>query len=414
VPLTSNLEESSGVSMAISVSEPEKHGEGVKAFVSYKVTSKTTHPDFPPEEIYVRRRFNDFQWLRNQLTEQYPELLVPPLPQRTPTKFLQRFEDFFLEKRRRALELFIQRIASHPKLSVSNDFLTFLHAKDWALKTAQENDDSKGISGIFKKMNLTWTTTSPENDADFEKMANLKNYLENFQSQLTSINNLLSKSHSTGKEFGGGLVEVGPAFYLLAQLENELTEGLTRTGHVISEDTGKGLIEQIEYEDQYIGETLNEYILMAQAATDVLNHRDTKVALVTQTTSQLALQREELEKAKAQAATPEENKSTFLKWREKMSDSSSKIKTLEERIIESEKLLEERKQDLRKTTAILIDEMEKFHVWKLRDFKTMLLEYISYQIEFHKKAQASWEGLLPVVQGINKPSKRSTWWVGNK
>eukprot|EP01098_Paradermamoeba_levis_P002743 TRINITY_DN1321_c0_g1_i3.p1 TRINITY_DN1321_c0_g1~~TRINITY_DN1321_c0_g1_i3.p1 ORF type:complete len:252 (-),score=81.95 TRINITY_DN1321_c0_g1_i3:207-962(-) len=245
-------------------------------------------------------------------------------------------------------------------------------------------------------------------------MLNLRNYFANFQEQLSSIHALFMKANALGREHSTSFAELGPAFLLLGQLENELCEGLTRTGTILGEDITKMLSEQHEYEEFQVAETLTEYVLLAAAATEVLRNRDKKAAAYHESVVNLRNLIDELEKAKLAVVTPDVNKSTFARWKEKMSvDAPTRVRQLEEKIIEAEKTKVTREEELKKTTAILIEEMERFHVWKLKDFKTMLLEYIGLQVDYHKKAQAAWESLLPVVEGISKPSKRSTWWVGN-
>eukprot|EP01098_Paradermamoeba_levis_P006663 TRINITY_DN2766_c0_g1_i1.p1 TRINITY_DN2766_c0_g1~~TRINITY_DN2766_c0_g1_i1.p1 ORF type:complete len:156 (-),score=53.59 TRINITY_DN2766_c0_g1_i1:148-615(-) len=153
---------------------------------------------------------------------------------------------------------------------------------------------------------------------------------------------------------------------------------------------------------------------MGHAAMDVLKHRDQKAVAYQESLTLLQTLRDELEKAKVVANTPEETKSTWTKLREKAGvDAATRVKVLEDRIIETEKVVGDRKDDLAKTTSTLIDEMEKFHIWKLKDFKAMLLDYIQFQIQLHKKAQAAWENVIPAIEGVTK-SKRNTWWVGGR
>ena len=63
----------------IAVSDPEKHGtSGVNAYVDYKISTSTDLARFSQREFFVRRRFRDFQWLREQLCAAFPAAIVPP------------------------------------------------------------------------------------------------------------------------------------------------------------------------------------------------------------------------------------------------------------------------------------------------------------------------------------------------
>lgn len=51
------------------VTDPVKQGDGVAAYVSYKVRTKTTHPSYAAPFNEVIRRFRDFAWLHDKLVE---------------------------------------------------------------------------------------------------------------------------------------------------------------------------------------------------------------------------------------------------------------------------------------------------------------------------------------------------------
>lgn len=60
------------------------------------------------------RRFSDFAWLKDQLREAYPFLIIPALPEK---QQLGRFSPDFVEMRLRALQRWVERVVSHPELS---------------------------------------------------------------------------------------------------------------------------------------------------------------------------------------------------------------------------------------------------------------------------------------------------------
>uniref|UniRef100_A0A3Q3KYC8 Sorting nexin 12 n=1 Tax=Labrus bergylta TaxID=56723 RepID=A0A3Q3KYC8_9LABR len=80
---------------------------------------KTNLPIFKLKDSCVRRRYSDFEWLKNEL-ERDSKIVVPTLP----SKALKRqlpfradeglFEEAFIEERRSGLEQFINKIAGHP------------------------------------------------------------------------------------------------------------------------------------------------------------------------------------------------------------------------------------------------------------------------------------------------------------
>ncbi|XP_038020552.1 sorting nexin-12 isoform X2 [Motacilla alba alba] len=81
--------------------------------------SCTNLPIFKLKESCVRRRYSDFEWLKNEL-ERDSKIVVPPLPGKALKRQLPFrgdegiFEESFIEERRQGLEQFINKIAGHP------------------------------------------------------------------------------------------------------------------------------------------------------------------------------------------------------------------------------------------------------------------------------------------------------------
>uniref|UniRef100_UPI003AAD1DA2 sorting nexin-12 isoform X4 n=1 Tax=Centroberyx gerrardi TaxID=166262 RepID=UPI003AAD1DA2 len=79
----------------------------------------TNLPIFKLKDSCVRRRYSDFEWLKNEL-ERDSKIVVPPLPGKALKRQLPFrgdegiFEESFIEERRVGLEQFINRIAGHP------------------------------------------------------------------------------------------------------------------------------------------------------------------------------------------------------------------------------------------------------------------------------------------------------------
>ena len=55
--------------------DPVKQGEGMSAYVSYRVETKTNLPQYQQQENEVIRRFRDFAWLKSKLAEKNPGVI---------------------------------------------------------------------------------------------------------------------------------------------------------------------------------------------------------------------------------------------------------------------------------------------------------------------------------------------------
>ncbi|CAH2267881.1 sorting nexin-12 [Pararge aegeria] len=105
--------------LEIDVVNPVTMGVGKKRYTDYEVRMRTNLPVFKVKESSVRRRYSDFEWLRNEL-ERDSKIVVPPLPGKALKRQLPFrgddgiFEEEFIEDRRKGLEVFINKIAGHP------------------------------------------------------------------------------------------------------------------------------------------------------------------------------------------------------------------------------------------------------------------------------------------------------------
>uniref|UniRef100_UPI003AAC9130 sorting nexin-12-like isoform X3 n=1 Tax=Centroberyx gerrardi TaxID=166262 RepID=UPI003AAC9130 len=97
--------------LEIDVYDPQTTGVGRTRFTTYEVRMR--------KDCCVRRRYSDFEWLKNEL-ERDSKIVVPPLPGKALSRQLPFrgdegiFDDSFIEERRVGLEQFINRIAGHP------------------------------------------------------------------------------------------------------------------------------------------------------------------------------------------------------------------------------------------------------------------------------------------------------------
>ena len=80
-------EEESGdtFDLEITVTNPEKVGDGMGAYIAYNVNTKTSMPAFKNPESSVKRRFSDFLGLSHRISEKYmfKGHIVPPAPEKS-------------------------------------------------------------------------------------------------------------------------------------------------------------------------------------------------------------------------------------------------------------------------------------------------------------------------------------------
>ncbi|XP_052528070.1 sorting nexin-1 isoform X2 [Tympanuchus pallidicinctus] len=146
--------------LTVGVSDPEKVGDGMNAYVAYKVSTQTSMPMFRSKQFSVRRRFSDFLGLYEKLLEKHAQngFIVPPPPEKSligMTKVKVGKEDSssaeFLEKRRAALERYLQRVVSHPTMLQDPDVREFLEKEELPRAIGTQALSGAGILKMFNK-----------------------------------------------------------------------------------------------------------------------------------------------------------------------------------------------------------------------------------------------------------------------
>lgn len=218
--------------LSISVTDPVKMGTGVQSYISYRVITKTNLSEFEGGEKIVIRRYSDFEWLHDRLSEKFKGIFIPPLPEKNAVEKF-RFSKEFIELRRQALDLFVNRIASHPELKQSEDLRTFLQADEEKMDRARSYE-----SGIFKKpadflqmfkdvqskvSDVVLGKEKPveESTPEYEK---LKHYIFELENHLAEAQKQAFRLVKRHKDLGVSLAEFGKAIKLLGACEGDSLE----------------------------------------------------------------------------------------------------------------------------------------------------------------------------------------------
>lgn len=268
--------------LSVSVTDPAKMGTGVQAYISYKVITKTNLPEYQGPEKIVIRRYSDFVWLRDRLFERYRGIFIPPLPEKnTVEKF--RFSAEFIEMRRQALDIFVNRIASHHELQQSEDLRTFLQADEQTMERARSLE-----TGIFKQkpmdfMQIFKDVQSKVSDVvlgkekpveevnpEYEK---LKNYIFELEDHLAEAQKHAYRLVKRHRELGQSLSDFGKAVNLLGACEGNTL------GKVFSELGAKSEILSIKLQKEAhhllmnFEEPLKDYVRAVQSIKATIAER---------------------------------------------------------------------------------------------------------------------------------------------
>jgi len=209
----------------ITVEDPQKVGDPIRAFIMYTVHTKTASAAFSKPSFSVLRRYSDFLWLYETLSTNNPGVVVPPVPEKSS---FGRFDDQFVQHRRIALENCINKIANHPVLCKDADLKLFLESDTFSLDIKHRKAEIANERGGLMA-SIGQSITGPrfvETDEWFDRQ---KAHLEILESQLR------------------GLVK---AIEIVSRQRNELATAVGEFAQTVSElatsDLGKSLSHSLE------------------------------------------------------------------------------------------------------------------------------------------------------------------------
>ncbi|ETW01456.1 hypothetical protein H310_06970 [Aphanomyces invadans] len=390
----------------IEVGEPVKQGEGMHAYISYKITTTTDRRQFQKSQFSVIRRFSDFVWLHASLCAHYAGVVVPPLPEKL---LVGRFSPEFVESRRRALHLFLCRCGAHPEIQHSVHLTTFLEASDDALAQFKA-DKAKGGSatsggssssggsgggglGLFQYVSdtvasISSTLTSTtfldklKTNADVQ-VEDISAYMDALE---PIIQGLAKHAHGLTKrarEIADGLFEYGVALTLLGESEeNESLQTALRYVGSCADALSVLAAEHAEKEVLLFEEPMVDYIRLVGAV---------KAALV---------KRNEVRQVyHATVADLDAKKATLAKLQAKGS-SLDKVQSAESDVSKAQHRVDDAKLEHDIVTERVVREVDRFKQDKLNDFKRIVLDYVELQIEYNTKVEAKWASVVPKLQAI--------------
>ncbi|XP_030852263.1 sorting nexin-30 isoform X2 [Strongylocentrotus purpuratus] len=251
----------------IKVDDPMRHTGKMESFVSYRVTTKTTRSSFDNPEYSVRRRYQDFLWLRQKLAEVQPTHLVPPLPEKQSMR-LDRFAPEFLAARRRALHKFLERISEHPVLSFNENLQVFVTAKEL---TAHRRQSMSLMSRMGSSLRTTTTAALLRNRSpEFTVMGE---YVQMLGEKLGSIERISLRILQESKDYVSELKTYSPAFRLWSNSETELTTPLSKMADGVEICT-QSIEDQNTYQETDFLPFVKEYSLYTESIKTVLKKRD--------------------------------------------------------------------------------------------------------------------------------------------
>ncbi|KAG8555603.1 hypothetical protein GDO81_017756 [Engystomops pustulosus] len=256
----------------ITVDEPESHITAIETFITYRIATKTTRGEFDSSEFEVRRRYQDFLWLKSRLEDAHPTLIIPPLPEKFIVKgMVERFNDDFIETRRKALHKFLNRIADHPTLTFNEDFKIFLTAQAWELTSHKKQGP-----GLLSRMGQTFKAVASSvrgvknRPVEFTELAE---YVEAFGQKISVLDKVSQRILKEQKDYYEEMKEYGPIYTLWSASEEDLVDPLRGVAGCIDKCCKVTEALNSKLSNDLIP-IIHEYVLYSETLSGVQRRRD--------------------------------------------------------------------------------------------------------------------------------------------
>uniref|UniRef100_A0A8B9PRQ9 Sorting nexin 2 n=1 Tax=Apteryx owenii TaxID=8824 RepID=A0A8B9PRQ9_APTOW len=263
---------------------PRMESKSITAPVIFdRSREETSLSMFHKNEFSVKRRFSDFLGLHSKLATKYMHVgyIVPPAPEKSivgMTKVKVGKEDSssteFVEKRRAALERYLQRTVKHPTLLQDPDLRQFLESSE--LPRAVNTQALSG-AGILRMVNKAadavnkMTIKMNESDAWFEEK---QQQFENLDQQLRKLHASVEALVCHRKELSANTAAFAKSAAMLGNSEDHtaLSRALSQLAEV--EEKIDQLHQEQAFADFYVfSELLGDYIRLIAAVKGVFDHR---------------------------------------------------------------------------------------------------------------------------------------------
>ncbi|KAF7370555.1 Beta-glucan synthesis-associated [Mycena sanguinolenta] len=355
----------------ISVDDPQKVGDPIRSFTMYTVHTRTTSPLFQKSAFSVLRRYSDFLWLYETLSNNNPGVVVPPVPEKNP---FGRFDDQFVRQRRFALEKCIHKIANHPILGKDPDLKTFLESDTFALDIKHRKAEIAQQSGGLMAT-IGQSIAGPrfyETDEWFDRQ---KTYLDSLEAQLRGLVKAIELVSKQRAELSATMAEFATNVTDLAQSDvgKQLASSLAGLADVERKAQD---IQSVQAEEDIVTllSTVDEYARLINSVRLAFNSRIRTYHSWRSAEAESQRVKQRHEQNRAQGRAPNDRAGHSLS-----------------QIAESERRALDAKHEFDQATKMIKTEMARFEQERIDDFKDSLHAFLEGMIGRQKELIAGWE-----------------------
>ncbi|CAG9559884.1 unnamed protein product [Danaus chrysippus] len=369
----------------ISIVESEKRANGTlhvrDHYTVYLIDLKVTDPEYNIVQSKIStiwRRYTEFEQIHDYLQVTYPHVVIPPLPEKR-VLYAWRKSDTtdpeFVERRRAALENFLLRVASHPRLCFDDQFINFLQQEHGWRETITDSGYLLQAENKLKSLSVSIRLKKP--DPEIESVKNYGKQLEtNLGNFLYTRSKIIEKNYALCKLHAN----YGKLFSEWSVIEKEMGDGLQKAGHYF--DSIADSIDSVAEDEEQLADQLKEYLFYAAALQQLCaNHEALQRALEN---AQDALNNRISERGRA-AAGKSGIMSRLFGTTEPDIVRDHATRALDHKIHTDRDNIDRAKRDLEEFTKKAMVEIEYFQKQKDKDLHESLVAFITLQVKAAKK-----------------------------
>lgn len=304
-----------------------------------------------------------------------------------------KFTPDFVESRRRALERFITRVASHPQLVYAAAFVSFLQADDNMLlsvkneaKEQKKRQSTNPIAWLESLTNNKIELEKTSADMRFEEISAYLSALEVAMDKASKAATLLVKRD---RQVATAMFEYGQTLTWLGEAESDtLGTGLCQVGSsvdLLSQSATKHSDDELIQLD----EPLQEYVRLLGSLKEAIKRRGDKKKQYVNAIADLESKQQAYNKILGQAKEEAER--------------------AKQQAVEAAQTACDAAKDVYERVSLeLQEDFERFKAQKANDVRDILLNFVQIQSEHVRKSEEAWRGLIPTLQNIAGASSNNT------
>nr|AEE61941.1 unknown [Dendroctonus ponderosae] len=387
--------------LCVKIDNPEKHVETMETYITFRITTRVARIEFSDHEYIVRRRYNDFLWLRQKLMECHNFCIVPPLPAKhSLIGQLDRYSKEFILSRMKSLNVFINRICKHPILSCNDNLKIFLTSTRLEFSHHRKNKNSiSSCNGTIATLNHPSSshTVLRNRHVEFDRV---KNYLAMLTEKLSSLEKISGRINKDRSDLISEINNFHPIFIRWSASEPQICSTLENIGNALERSSAAQSALVHSYNNS-MGAPIKEFLQYIDVVQEVLRKRE--AFQCDYETSLEELHKRHSEKDKLVALSQDRSPHSgggFGLWRQPSYD--DKLEKLGSCIPQLLKMVETSQDSLEMANEFLRSDLECWQEEKRQCLKKILLDFVGKQINYYEASVNAWEHVTNEMKKSNK------------